>query len=85
VAPTLRTIREGWVPSVFLLPARAKAWAHCAGLLLLAYVQLWQTENGWGLDRSHRGSHRRDIPGVVDAADLRTVNAVKNLAEGDER
>jgi hypothetical protein len=43
----------------------------------LPHVQFWVTENSWRLDRAHRGSHRRDIPCLVDASDVRTVNAIK--------
>jgi hypothetical protein len=53
-------------------------YATGAGLLPLAHVQFWQTENGGRLDRSHCGRHRRDISGLVDASDVRTVNAVEN-------
>ena len=53
-------------------PRRFTAVAQ--GLLTLPHVQLWETENSWRLDRSHRGSHRRDIPGLVDASGVRTVN-----------
>jgi hypothetical protein len=53
-------------------------YATGAGLLPLAHVQFWQTENCWRLDRSHCGRHRRDISGLVDASDVRTVNAVEN-------
>jgi hypothetical protein len=53
-------------------------YATSAGLLPLAHVQFWQTENSWRLDRSHCGRHRRDISGLVDAADVRTLNAVEN-------
>jgi hypothetical protein len=35
----------------------------------------WETENSGRLDRSHRGSHRRDIPCLVDASDVRALNA----------
>jgi hypothetical protein len=45
------------------------------GLLPLPHVQFRKTENSWRLDRSHRGGHRRDIPCLVDAADVRTMNA----------
>ena len=48
-------------------------------LLTLPYVQFWETENGWRLDSSHSGGHRRDIPCLVDASDVRTVNAIKLL------
>ena len=47
------------------------------GLLPLPHVQFWETENSWRLDSSHRGGHRRDIPCLVDASDVRTVNALK--------
>jgi hypothetical protein len=47
------------------------------GLLRLPHVQFWETENSGRLDRSHRGSHRRDIPCLVDASDVRTLNAFK--------
>jgi hypothetical protein len=53
-------------------------YAAGAGLLPLAHVQFWQTENSWRLDHSHRRGYRRDISGLVDAADVRTVNAVEN-------
>src|ERR1700685_2267210 len=53
-------------------------YATGAGLLPLAHVQFWQTENSGRLDRSHRWGYRRDISGLVDAADVRTVNAVEN-------
>src|ERR1700722_2371224 len=46
-------------------------------LLPLPHVQFWETENSGRLDRSHRGSHRRDIPCLVDASDVRTLNAFK--------
>jgi len=52
----------------------------CGGLLPLPHVQFWETENSGRLDRSHRGSHRRDIPCLVDASDVRTVNAFKTSA-----
>jgi len=47
------------------------------GLLPLPHVQFWETENSWRLDRSHRGGHRRDIPCLVDASHVRTVNALE--------
>src|ERR1700675_1727442 len=47
------------------------------GLLPLPHVQFWETENSWRLDSSHRGGRRRDIPCLVDASDIRTVNALK--------
>jgi hypothetical protein len=50
---------------------------HLRGLLPLPDVQFWETENGWRLDSSHRGGHRRDSPSVVDASDVRTVSALK--------
>jgi hypothetical protein len=52
-------------------------YATGAGLLPLPHVQFWQTENSWRLDRSHCGRHRRNISGLVDASDVRTVNAVE--------
>jgi hypothetical protein len=51
---------------------------HGAGLLPLAHVQFWQTEDSWRLDRSHCRRYRRDFSGLVDAADVRTVNAFEN-------
>jgi len=45
-----------------------------AGLLPLPHVQFWETENSWRLDSSHRGGRCRDIPCLVDASDVRTVN-----------
>jgi hypothetical protein len=61
---------------------QAQTVASCAGtcagaLLPLPHVQFWETENSGRLDRSHRGSHRRDIPCLVDASDVRTLNAFK--------
>jgi hypothetical protein len=50
-----------------------------AGLLPLPHVQFWDTENIWRLDSSHRGGHRRDIPCLVDASDVRAVNALKPI------
>jgi hypothetical protein len=50
-----------------------------SGLLRLSHVQFWKTKNSCRLDRSHRGDHRRYIPGLVDASDVRTVNAIKLL------
>jgi hypothetical protein len=47
------------------------------GLLPLPHVQFWEAENSRRLDSSHRGGHRRDIPCLVDASDVRTVNALK--------
>ena len=55
--------------------------AACSGLLPWLHVQFWKTENSWRLDHSHRGGHHRDIPGLVDASDVRTVNAFKPLPE----
>jgi hypothetical protein len=40
-------------------------------------VQFWQAENGGRLDRSHRERRRSNIPGLVDASDVRTVNALE--------
>jgi hypothetical protein len=51
-------------------------------LLPLPHVQFWKTENSCRLDRSHRGGHRRDIPGLVDASDVRTVNAYELFRRG---
>jgi hypothetical protein len=53
-----------------------------AGLLRLPDVQFWETENIWRLDSSHRGGHRRDIPCLVDASDVRAVNALKTFRRG---
>ena len=47
------------------------------GLLPLPYVQFWETENSGRLDSSRRRGHRRDVPCLVDASDLRIVNARK--------
>ena len=47
------------------------------GLLPLPHVQFWETENCWRLDSSYRGSHRRDIPCLVDASNVRALNALK--------
>jgi len=47
------------------------------GLLPFPHVQFWETETSWRLDRSHRGGHRRDIPCLVDASHVRTVNALE--------
>lgn len=44
------------------------------GLLPLPHVQLRETENSWRLDRSHRGGDCRDIPCLVDASAVRTLN-----------
>ena len=49
---------------------------HLRGPATIADVQLWETENSWRLGSSHRGGHRRDIPCLVDASDVRTVNAL---------
>jgi len=54
------------------------------GLLPLPHVQFWEAENSWRLDSSHRGGHRRDIPCLVDASDVRTVNALKPSGVVDE-
>lgn len=59
-APSLRLLCNGDVTS---------------GLLPLLDVQFWETENGWRLDHSHRRGHRRNIPYLVDASDVRIVNA----------
>jgi hypothetical protein len=50
----------------------------------LPHVQFWKTENSWRLDSSHRGGHRRDIPCLVDASDVRVVNVLKLLRRGRE-
>lgn len=46
-------------------------------LTLLAWpnVQFWKTEKRWRLDSSHHGCNYRDIPGLVDAADVCAVKA----------
>jgi hypothetical protein len=49
------------------------------GLLGSPYVQFWKTENSGRLDSSRGWGDRRAIPGLVDASNLRTVNAVKIL------
>jgi predicted acetyltransferase len=41
----------------------------------LRHVQFWETENSKRLDRSYRRGYRRDIPYLVDASNLRTVNS----------
>ena len=43
-------------------------------LLPLLHVQFRQTEDGWRLDRSYRGWHRRASPCLVDAEDVRSLN-----------
>ena len=53
-----------------------------AGLLPFPHVQFWETENSCRLDSSHRGGYRRNIPCLVDASDIRTVNALKTLWRG---
>jgi hypothetical protein len=55
------------------------------GLLRLQHVQFWETENCWRLDSSHRGGHRRHIPCLVDASDVRTVNALNPPGVVNER
>jgi len=45
----------------------------------LLHVQFRETENSWRLDSSYRGGHPRDIPRLVDASDVSTVNALKTL------
>jgi hypothetical protein len=52
------------------------------GPATIADVQFWETENRGRLDRSHRGSHRRDIPCLVDASNVRTLNAFNLLRRG---
>jgi hypothetical protein len=44
------------------------------------HVQFWEAESGWRLGGSHRGGHRGDIPCLVDASDVRTVNGLKTRA-----
>jgi len=51
-----------------------------AALLPLPHVQFRKTENTWRLDHSYRGSHRRDIPRLVDASGLRAVNAGHSIS-----
>ena len=55
------------------------------GLLPSPYVQFWETENSGRLDDSRRRGHRRDIRYLVDASDLRIVNAPQNSGEVNER
>lgn len=50
------------------------------GLLPLPHVQFWETQNSWRLDSSHRRGYRRDIPRLVDASNVRTVNALKTAS-----
>jgi hypothetical protein len=45
----------------------------CTGLIASLNVQVWKTKNSWRLDNSHRRGHRRDIPNLLAAADVRTV------------
>ena len=45
----------------------------------MPHVQLWEAENRGRLDRSHRGGHRRNILGLVNASGVRAVNALKAL------
>jgi hypothetical protein len=47
------------------------------GLLPLPHVQFRKAENTWRLDRSHSRGHPRDTAYLVDATDVRTVNALK--------
>jgi len=67
-----RHAREFVVVSVLAIVRHLRA-----ALLPLPHVQFWQTENSCRLDSSHRGAHRRDISCLVDASDVRTVNALK--------
>lgn len=60
----------------------ARVTSTARGLLPLQDVQFWQTENGWRLDSSYRGRDRRDIPGLVDASDVRALNALKTFQLG---
>jgi hypothetical protein len=67
----------------FLPPfAKTRKMGHPArgALLPLWHVQFWEAENSWRLGRSHRGGHRRDIPCLVDASGVRTVNSLKTRA-----
>jgi len=52
--------------------ADVKAWCR---LLPWPHVQFWETENSGRLDRAHRWSRRSNIPCLVDASDVRAVNA----------
>ena len=52
------------------------------GLLPSPHVQFWETQNSWRLDSSHRGGYRRDIPRLVDASNVRAVNALKTRSSG---
>src|SRR5215471_16115862 len=45
-------------------------------------VQFRQTEDSWRLDRSYRRGNCRDISCLVDASDVRTLNALKPLLRG---
>ena len=62
--------------------SRADAVIECWEMLLqlaceepatIAEIQFRKTENIWRLYSSHRRGHRRDIPCLVDATDVRTV------------
>jgi len=58
-------------------------YRHLLGALLpLPRVQFWETENSWRLDNSRRGGHCGDISCLVDASDVRTLNASKPLRRG---
>jgi hypothetical protein len=48
-------------------------WVTSA-LLPLLHVQFRQTEDSRRLDHSYRGWHRRAIPCLVDAADVRSLS-----------
>jgi hypothetical protein len=53
---------------------RSYANSTWSGLLSSLNVQLWKTEDSWRLDHSYRRGHRRDIPCLVDATNVRAVN-----------
>jgi hypothetical protein len=64
----IRILTDAWLQRI------PKPTILHAGLLPLPHVQFWKTENSWRLDSSHRGDGCRDIPCLVDASDVRTVN-----------
>lgn len=64
------------------LRVKLRYYVTHAGPVTIAHVQFWQTENCWRLDSSHRGGRPRDLPCLVDAADVRTVNALEALRPG---
>jgi hypothetical protein len=55
-----------------VLRHQCEACYHCQ------HVQFWKAENSWRLGSSHRGGNRRDIPCLVDASDVRTMNATQH-------